>query len=584
MRPLVRFLRVVGAFGLGGWSGAFTGMAAEAPVELPPLIVSEGRGARPWRFASSEGIEVLARCDDDIIVDTLRRLHDLTEITRVLIPDEQQYHTTQPQTVILVEAADAPGLSRALVEQFTTPEGKTRPPEATTPAPPLPDPPPGTNSLIPRLRPEIRMMPNLELSDVDAETVFALVNPTNFESERMGFTPQHMRLVVERRVPPLPRWFLEGYRRLTASLEFTRGSMRLPPLVWQDATVSRRLREDPDAVRELLPATEFFTLARRGSEAELERWTPQAELFVRWCLETEERRRALWRFLAMRSVESEERLRTCFGIGYADWRDRLSDYLPRATDETLEFGPVRLSKAPKIAVRNATPAEIGRLKGEWDRLVAGFVQRRYPDYAGRYQAMAQDTLDRARTAAPNDPHVLTEIGLLAIDSGDLGKGRSYLEAAYATGVRLRPRAIVELASFRAMDVDDANGAGLSLGQVMMIRQLLQEAEAQQPPLAVTYALRAKLITAREERAPLDELRKIQEGFERFPQHPALLYYGSLVAASYISIDRSLQLVETGAASAPTPQLRARFEDLKARLLHARDEAAAAAADKSKTTH
>ena len=66
-------------------------------------------------------------------------------------------------------------------------------------------------------------------------------------------------------------------------------------------------------------------------------WRAQCALFMRWAVVHDEgrQREAFWRFVERleRQPPDEALFRACFGFGYADMRDRLSDYLPEAVRE-----------------------------------------------------------------------------------------------------------------------------------------------------------------------------------------------------------------------------------------------------------
>lgn len=563
--------------GRGGLAGLLTVLAAlscrptsaapQLPIVLPPVIVSDSTHARPWQYAAAPGLEVLARCDDDRIFDLVARTERLRALLATILPPSLQFQTTAPSLLLLVDAAEAPSMSQVLVSRFHVP---------------------GT--------PQVRMLPNLELHDVDLVASFAVVNengPRRFfgddgggRLEELTFTPAHVRLLLERRTPPLPAWFVEGFMTLFDDMTFGERHIRLKPLTWVGEPETGALRRHEDAPRRLLPAQELFSPAVAPTGSTGARWRAEAALFTRWALDPADpaRRSELWRFVtaAADGRADEAEFRTCFHFGYTGLRDRLSDSLPAAVRDAVTLPGGRLPPDPRLRIRDATPAEIGRIKGEWERLEVAFVQSQHPEYAPRYRELADQTLARARRLAPDDPGVLTASGLLESDRHRLEAARPYLEAAAMAGV-VRPRVYAELARFRLLDAL-RHPAGpqqeIGIGQAEAILEPLQRALAEQPPLAATYVLMAQAWARCGARLTPGQLAILDDGVRRFPRVPELLLYAVLVAANQGRVDEALALDTRGLAASTTPAQRAEFERVRTLLTRAKRNAPGAAAPRS----
>ncbi|HVU36436.1 MAG TPA: hypothetical protein VHE61_23560 [Opitutaceae bacterium] len=532
------------------------GFAADAqpPIELPPMIVSDVTGARPWHYASGPGIEVLARCDDDLAADFIRRNERLTQLLEYVLPARFRFRTTAPRIAILVESAGSPSLSQGLVEQFG---GTDRKPDAA---------PAGATA--------VRILPNLELNDVDVDMVFGVIDPRTFNADRLVFAPEHIRYAIERRVPPLPAWFVEGLSRLLTQAEFTDDEVRFPEFPCASPEEAARLGADPDAPRPIGSLVDLFG-APPADPAALAHWQAEAELFARWCLEpgAPDRRPALWRFAdaASRVGPSDALARECFQLGYAGLRDRLSDYLPEAIDHRIVLRPP-VTRVPDVAVSTATYAQIGRIRGEWERLEIRFVQTRHPEFAPQYIQMARDTLRRARERVPTDTGVRVATALLDCDLGQRAAARPLLEAVFANPDELvRPRAYVELARMRlddALAVARVHGE-LSRAQAAVALQALQRAISELPPLAEAYALTAE-IWARSDAVLSDpQLALLSRALEEYPTNIRLLYYTAVLQVNRKDYDRALDLVRRGVAAAQGTPAQAQFVALRDALLKVR---------------
>ena len=124
----------------------------------------------------------------------------------------------------------------------------------------------------------------------------------------------------------------------------------------------------------------------------------EQELLCRWAIAPGGATRAACRSFAARAADGpvpEAVFEECFGGDFAELRDRLGDYLPKAVNEIVWIGPSRQPSLPPFEVERATPNQIARVRGEWERLAIGHVRRRLPQAREPDLVQARRTLRRA---------------------------------------------------------------------------------------------------------------------------------------------------------------------------------------------
>ena len=101
-------------------------------------------------------------------------------------------------------------------------------------------------------------------------------------------------------------------------------------------------------------------------------------MFIRWGLggRGAPRRAALGKFAERSAVEpvTEALFQECFGLDFATAQQQLTAHLPEAIRDRLVLRPAQRPRLPDYTLRPANDVEIARLKGDWERLEAGFVK------------------------------------------------------------------------------------------------------------------------------------------------------------------------------------------------------------------
>jgi hypothetical protein len=301
------------------------------------------------------------------------------------------------------------------------------------------------------------------------------------------------------------------------------------------------------------------------------RWQAQAELFVRWGLDSENgtRRQALWRFveLSSRRGASEALFQECFALDYAAAQIELAAYLPQAVRRTLRFRPARLKKLPPLALRNATDSELGRIKGDWERLEIAYVKAIAPELAQKYLDQARRTLQRAYERGARDSGLLAVLGLCEVDAGEDVAAREYLETAALLGP-MRPRAWYELARLRLAEFRTLAGQTenrITPEQAAAVLRPLFTARESDPPLPEVYELIAEVWENCAVAPTRGHLLVLDEGVRFFPRQSSLVYRTAELNLRYGYHAHAAELVALGLNGSVDEPTRAAFQSMQQQL-------------------
>jgi hypothetical protein len=425
---------------IAGWirAGAVAGIAVQTPaapapppVELPPLVVEESAGLPPWLYVQADGTEYLSRCTEATTRDYVEMQRRRLEWVRALVPPEFLARSDVPAVTILASQRHRAGTPAEVVGevqrlQRDAEDGTLR--RATT-------------------------APNMLLTDVDALGVFALIDEDAFNAEGLTVSADHLQLLLEARRPALPRWLIAGVMGAYRQVRFDESPLTLGPMAWHAQTELQALVRDHFAARTLVPLGDLL-----GNTGLAERHPGiarvQATLFVRWALDPRHGRRdGFWK-LAAQAAEApvtDAMLEATLGVRSADLRDRLSDYVATAVREPLLLPLPAAAAAGRPEIRRATPSEVARLKGEWERMAVALVRERQPAHVTRYLGQARRTLQRAYDGGDRDARLVASLGLCELEAGNRTEARERFETALALGV-VRPRVGLELARLRWGDL------------------------------------------------------------------------------------------------------------------------------------
>ncbi|MEO5959582.1 MAG: hypothetical protein ABIZ49_02130, partial [Opitutaceae bacterium] len=538
--------------------GADTTVAAAAAVELPPMLVEESVSSVPWLYVSAGGTEYLSRCSAGTTRQFVEAVLARMQLIRALVPEEFLERTDVPAVCVLyaqelqqtVSAEIQRELQAALPAADRTRDGGT----------------PGEN--------RVNIAPNMRLTDRDIHATIVYLDEALFDGSNLSLAPNHVRYLLQRRLPELPGWLVEGIERNYRRADFVTAPITFRPLLWNNSSESEALSWDESRPRAVLPASELFaneavrTVENRHPR-HLESRASTQELFVRWAIMAGgATREALWKFAA-RAAEgpvTEEMFEADFGFDFAELRDRLSDYLPKAVEETKRIDPGALPRLPSVEVNRATPNQIARVRGEWERLAIGHVQRRLPQVREPYIAQARRTLRRAFDAGDRDPRLLAALGLCEIEAGNPGGAREFLEPAVALSV-VRPRVYHELARLRFEDLRRGvpEAKLFSFTELAPIIYPLQRALTQAPLLSEVVVLLAEA-WARCESAPnTADFAELETGARLFGRRPTVAYPIALALARHGKKAEASAALDACAGYAGDENTEAAIKRLRAEL-------------------
>ena len=535
--------------------------SADRPIELPPMIVSDFSKASPWLYASVDGFEYLSRCSVGTTHAFAASQWYIHALLREFIPDEFLAKQDAPTASLLMPLALKSASDDAVRQEMlrTEQEEMKRRTESARQK--------GEVTFSSRLL----FMPNHRLDDRDTSAVFTYVDESTFDADRMIVATDYVHTKLMRSHPMLPQWFVEGIAGLHTQASFRVDPITLPPFTWISAEETAALVSDIEIRRPFLPMSEMFASAALLGDGNTHPlrvavWRSQVRLFIRWAFDPDHpaARENLWKFVRQASKQpiNEAMFTDCFGFGYSELRDRLSDYLPTAVKSPIRIMPRKLPPAPRVEVKTATPAQIARLRGEWERLEIAFVRERHPQFVDRYIEQARNTLRRAVGSGLREPQLLASLGLCEIDAGDPDAARPWLEAAADANV-VRPRVYFEIARLRweALTRAVPENRGFSNAELEPIFAPLRRAIQQAPLLPeAVLLLQDAWLRSRETILPSD-LPWMIDVTRQFRRYPGIGFRLALLQTRHGQTAEALDTLNVGSHFVTDREMRARYRTL-----------------------
>lgn len=557
----VRQLCQIIAVGFAVLVGGRVCFAAEAPpVELPPMIVEETAKAPQWLYVNAEGTEFLSRCSAATTRAYIESWRRGMRLIRTLVPEDFLARMDVPPVMVLY----AQDLKQPVSAEIQRALRRTQMNAAGSFSREFP----GGEGY--------GYAPNMRLDDRDMHASFVYIDEGRFDADNLIVAPDYLRFHLERRVPLLPAWLIAGIDRTYREADFVQKPITFRPLVWTTPWEVDEMREDRERPRALLPANELFapdSLRGPGNRhpERVKVLESQATLFFRWAIASSgPTRDALWRFSARAATEpvTEIMFEECFGFGFSELRDRLSDYLPGVMQTAQRIDPGRAPAAsrPRIAIRPATPNEIARLRGEWERLAIGYVQGRFPQLRDRYADQARRTLRRAYDQGDRDPRLLATMGLCEIAAGNEAAARGFLQAAIDANV-VRPRAYYEMARLHFADLKQAHSLpGLfSRNDLTPVLDLLQRGVLQAPPLPEAYGLLAEVWVRCNQAPTAADWTLLETGARLYARRPVVSFRIALAYARHGRKTEAEALLAAGADYITDDITRRQVDELRTAL-------------------
>ncbi|RXK55465.1 hypothetical protein ESB00_06085 [Oleiharenicola lentus] len=511
---------------LGGQLWAAPEPKVEMSVQLPPFIIEQAAGPK-WRYTRIPRFEILSRCNDLTTEQLALAFHRANQFLGLVLPEHFQIKLDVPQALIFYDEKLWPIAEQQAVAAML----KAHPPARADGLPPsgaLPrvrlEPITGAKWLGPEPTAQTTapdsFFSNLMLSDADSITTFALVSASTLDPQRSYLTPAYVANLLEQRTPALPDWFTTGFLRLYERMEFQDNTVTVRPIRWffqnEKPSGTKIVAPEPD----LIPPAVFFA-GKQSPDYDAVTWLAQSELFASWGLDpAQDRAKAFWKFVERTATEpvTESAFAECFGLDWARAWDRLAAHATHHPGLRWTL-PAAFARPPADPVEDATPRQIARLKGEWERLEAHYVRKNQPDLEEHYVTLARRTLRKPYDRGDRDPRLLASLGLLELDAGNKAEAIPLLEQAVQAGV-IRPRAYYEIARLRydaLVGRSTRNDGKFTAEQVAPVVEPLLAGMKQSPPLAAAYELLAH-ITTQSVAPPSEEVvTSLAEGARLFPQ-------------------------------------------------------------------
>lgn len=553
---LVLFLAWVG----GALARAQTPAPAPADVvRLPSYSVNEAlivTPPEPWRYAQLGEFEILSNAADAATTRYAEKLFRFQAVFRELFPAAKA-QPPLPLTIILCGAGD----------KFA----------ALAPAGHRAGPSTASASTLGADADQAVIVIDLQAQDLDLPqpgqvgAVIPGVDPTA-ESANIpggadaaatgtgtGVAVNHERLLLRSYVlsslarlsPRPPAWFAEGIAQLYSRIEIDAEGYRFAAF---DDILGGFFQQ-----RQIIPLQQLFA-AGYGSPETLQTingtWPAQSLAFVHLCLfgEKGRYRKELFEFVARLQSEppSEKLFREVFRQSYGSMMTNLRSYVDAGRYAGAEAQPVAAITVPPLALRDATDAEVGRIKGDALRL-AGRTADAHRELAA--------PLQRKHT----DARLFAALGFLARDENDAAAARRHFEAATAAHVALSGP-YLHLARARLAELSAPGAAPLADAQVAAVLKLLVAARAQPPLRAEVYRTVAE-VWLRSATAPKpDYLLVLNEGVRKFPGDADLVEATARAKLRAGVNAEAAALAALGLRLSHDDATRTRFQKLQAELL------------------
>lgn len=560
------------------------GVVNEPAVELPKFVVTDNRELpqpEQWKYATIPGFEILSNASDKA---TQRLVKDFEEFRQAL-----SYVWPVPQRLTQTTSLIISGRGNKF-DAFL-PKGSGVVDTAATASLFLRD---GNRSAI-LIDMQSTTLNILDIDGLDAATTGTDSSLISVEHDKQLYR-EYIRYLLSRNEPRLPAWFEEGLSQIIMrmqihdrrTIEFAR--IEEGNTISAQAAMNQQLNalataDDPDSPtlpgapaedrdfntalqrRALVPLERFFAVKHEAPEARNvlgnNVWAKQAYAFVHMCLYGERGKfqKPFMAFLqrVQREPVTEAMFKECFNMTYKQMLMQIRSYCDFTVYEAKMIKATKGSAdlivpPPALQLREASQAEVGRIKGE-ALILAGHPEG------------AKKELSAAYIRGERDPNLLAAIGLFEKNHGEADKARKFLEAAYA-GKTTRADAMLELARLRyteALAKPEAPEKMFSVAQVRGIVGPLTIARGQPPPNYAVYDLLADTWARSVEKPSKEEAVAIIQGAVTFPTRLKLVYQSAFFAADIGDLKSAHALTDHGIRYAPDAAVKKRFEEVKAKL-------------------
>jgi hypothetical protein len=577
---LFRLPRRAAAAGLFCVLSASIASAAEAPVadavvELPRYVVTDSRELPPpeaWRYGSLPGFEILSSASDRTTQRLISDFQMFRQALEVVWPMPTQLNT--PVLLILCGKGNQ-------FESFVPPKTEGSPEVARA-----------SVYLKGRRRSAIVIdvaSKVVSIASIDNDDPSVDATRLSIEHNKQLYR-EYVHYLLSRSDPRLPAWFEEGMAQIVMAMKFEPSSIEFgriedPTAVSVEAAAVAQANagleedesrlagapaEDRDfnaalARRALLPMGKLLSTPHDAPEVlnplGNNTWAKQCYAFVHFGLfgQAGKMRKPFTEFLlrSTRGPVDEAVFRDCFRMSYKDMNLALRGYIEFTDYQSKMYRAKdgrRFLDETKIALRDATPAEVGRIKGQAKALATRTGE-------------ARSELIAPYIRGERDPELLAALGDLEHQEGKDDRAKKFLVAAVqgktAAAEAYRELAQIELAE--AKDKPAGKDGQLSSAQVSAIRTLVWKARTLPPTEAETYELWAETLLSSEARPTKEDAGGLIEGVKLFPNRLKLVYETAALAGDAGLTEAALSIAEYGLKATAEPKGKAKFEALRSRL-------------------
>ncbi len=565
---------------------AVSGTQKSEIVELPRYVVT-GERILPmpefWRYTTLPGYEILSNASDRATKNFLKDFQQLQTSIQIIWPTLINQKASIPTLILLCARGDS---FQPFIPQNRDPDIFITP-----------------TSLFVEDKERSAIVIDFTIQEVvDSSGLFSANDPYQ------QFYRQYARFLMRRanNNKPIPPWLDEGLSRLFSTLDFRKKTIEFGKIdenfggggtsAFSDYFASDEpafLNPDADPTDPNAPVTEdldpgkanknpgFVTKSaagrgdsRFGYLASMEKifnpdpakpplnWSKQCYAFVHMCIYGNQKKyqKAFLKFArrAMMGPVEEKDFIECFGRTYKQMGVILRGYVEYPQHESILYRAKRgtdgLGEPQPVELREATQAEVGRIKGETLRL------------AGHNDA-SREAFIVPYLRHERDAGLLASLGLLESLEGRKDRARKFFEAAAKDNV-VRPRAYVALARLR-LDEALANPGSpdfrLSAAQTAAVLEPLFTARTQPPSMEDVYLLIGDAWLNSAVKPTPSNLDIMLEGAALFPRSTGVLYRAAALYTRYGSPETAGLIIKLGIKIAPDHATLQQFQELQASL-------------------
>lgn len=547
-------------------------------VKLPDLVVPGALDLpRPerWTYVQTERFEVLSAAKDKNTRELLRSLYQLNLALEVVWPALQKNNGHQ-LTLIVSD-------SEPMLASFAPVGSEERRSDRARGSIFLRD---QDSAAIVLLSGEAILNLHVAIATSVPGDMFGTTGPIYVPVDGMRSEPDqqlrhdYMLLLLSEVKPRLPAWVEEGLARLVMGMKISEKQLQFAKLEDpNEMSIEQAIAMAPDTLDKPPPAEDrqfqaslalsplmgFPELFAASHDSPTARnivgsaWAKQSAAFVHLCLYGEGKRyqTGFARFLKALATQppSEELFRSCFGMGYGEMGKVLRNYVLGAAYTSQEWnlrkGGAGFPKYQEPQLREATQAEVGRIKGE-TKLMAGKVEE------------AGDELYVAYRRGERDPRLIAAIGTYDAAHGNKERAAQFLAAAVKADVASLP-AHLTLAQLR-LDAARVRAGAAGLISAMEAEQVaapLRRAAERKLVSPELFELLAEAWRHSAEKIPRDDAVLLIRGALTYPNRLLLTYRAAAAAHDAGLETEAAALADRGLKLASTDKERALFQELKA---------------------